>query len=161
MGGTNGVRVIPRCEVGPCQECSSRSVLLLDSDETEATLMLLPDWVPSQVSAEQCPSNVSRATYKCRALRLIECVAVFNKCFKLVCAGTAPALTFCMGKHRSVMRKEHLKNPVFRVLKRQKSNLQNERGACCNDPTVSPDLRPHSQHSRQPRFRFPQVVAFS
>lgn len=35
------------------------------------------------------------------------------------------------------MRKDYLTNPVFRVLKRQKSDLQNARGACCNDPTVS------------------------
>lgn len=92
-GGTNGVCVIPRCEVGQCQECSSsRSVLLFDWDETEATLMLLLDSVPSQVSAEQCARNASRAACERTVPWLIKCVVVSNKCFKLACAGTASAV---------------------------------------------------------------------
>lgn len=84
----NGVQVIPRCEVGQCQKFSrSRSVLLFDRDETEATLMLLLDSVPSQVSAEQCASNASQVA--CPVPWLIKCVVVSNKCFKLACAGTA------------------------------------------------------------------------
>lgn len=79
-GGTNGVRVIPCYEVGQCQECrSSRSVLLVDWDETEATLMLRLDSVPAQVSAEQCASNASRAMCERTVPWLIKPVVVSNK----------------------------------------------------------------------------------
>lgn len=57
-----GMSVIPHGDVAQCQGCTGWPVLLFDWEQARVDPPLLPDWVPSQFSDEQCRSNPSWLT---------------------------------------------------------------------------------------------------